>query len=147
MANYNFYMQRVDIANQPIKDLERDFSGLLYKEFKGLDSYGKIKSTYTESFAETDELQVFIAEKPIRENIDLTLTLIFKGDRRRATYHSFVEYISSGVIKYWDNCRNRQISFTLIDAIEPETDLLYGGIPYLQVPFKLQAMNGQTLST
>lgn len=146
MADCNFYMQRVDIADQPIKDLVRDFPGLLYKEFEGLDSYGKIKSTYIESFPENDEIQAFIAEKPIRESINLTLTLIFKGDRRRATYHSFVEYISLGVIKYWDNCRNRQLLFTLIDAVEPEKDLLYGGTPYIQVPFKLQAMNGQTLS-
>lgn len=147
MADFNFYMQRVDIADQPIKNLEKDFDGLLYKEFKGLETYGKIKSVYTESFPETDELQVFAAETPIRDNIDLTLTLIFKGDRRRSTYHSFVDYISTGKIKYWDDVRNRQVTFILIESINPETDLLYGGMPYIQAAFNLKCINGQGKTT
>lgn len=41
MSDYKCYMRRVDILGEPEKDLEVDFPGLIYKEFSGLDSYGK----------------------------------------------------------------------------------------------------------
>lgn len=145
MAEPKFYMQRVDITGQPIKDLEADFPGLRYKEFKGLENYGKIKSVYTEEFAETDRLQVYMTEEPIRETISPTLTLVFIGDGRRESYHNFVNYISKGEIIYWDNVRNRRITFVLIEAIEPENDTVKG-TEYIQVSFKLQCLNGQAIT-
>ena len=42
MSDYKCYMRRVDILGEPEKDLEVGFPGLIYKEFSGLDSYGKI---------------------------------------------------------------------------------------------------------
>ena len=42
MSDYKCYMRRIDISGQPEMDLEKDFKGLIYKEFTGLDSYGKI---------------------------------------------------------------------------------------------------------
>lgn len=143
MATPQFFMQRVDIQNQPVKNLEEDFPGLKYKEFKGLEKYGKNKGIYTETFAETDEVKVWIHPYPIRENIELTLTLVFIGSSRRATYHRFVNYISDGKIKYWDNVRKREVTFVLIEAIEPETDTLIGGADYIQASFKLTCLNGQ----
>lgn len=144
MADYNCYMRRIDIANQPEKNLERDFDGLIYKEFSGLDSYGKIKSVYTEEFAETDELQIYQNPTPIRENPDLTFTCVFIGDNRRKTYHSFVDYISRGKIQYWDDIRNRKVTFILIEAVEPSEDKLYGDTPYIIASFKLKNIKGQT---
>lgn len=141
---YNCYMRRIDIANQPEKNLERDFDGLIYKEFSGLDSYGKIKSVYTEEFAETDELQIYQNPTPIRENPDLTFTCVFIGDNRRKTYHSFVDYISRGKIQYWDDIRNRKVTFILIEAVEPSEDKLYGDTPYIIASFKLKNIKGQT---
>lgn len=143
MATPKFFMQRVDLLNQPVKDLEEDFPGLKYKEFKGLEKYGKNKGVYLETFAETDEAQVYMTPTPIRENIELTLTLVFIGSSRRATYHLFVDYISQGKIKYWDNVRNREVVFVLVEAIEPETDTLIGGADYIQASFKLTCLNGQ----
>lgn len=137
-------MRRIDIANQPEKNLERDFDGLIYKEFSGLDSYGKIKSVYTEEFAETDELQIYQNPTPIRENPDLTFTCVFIGDNRRKTYHSFVDYISRGKIQYWDDIRNRKVTFILIEAVEPSEDKLYGDTPYIIASFKLKNIKGQT---
>lgn len=146
MATPQFFMQRVDLLNQPVKNLEEDFPGLRYKEFKGLEKYGKNKGVYTETFAETDEVQVYITPTPIRENIELTLTLVFIGNSRRETYHLFVDYISQGKIKYWDSVRKREVVFVLIEAIEPETDTLIGGADYIQVSFKLTCLNGQAES-
>lgn len=137
-------MRRVDILGQPEKDLEVDFPGLIYKEFSGLDSYGKIKSVYTEEFAETDELQIYQNPTPIRENPDLTFTCVFIGDNRRKTYHSFVDYISRGKIQYWDDIRNRKVTFILIEAVEPSEDKLYGDTPYIIASFKLKNIKGQT---
>lgn len=139
--NPKFYMQRVDKTNQPVKDLEADFKGLRYKEFKGLENFGKIKSVYTESFAETDELQVYMADTPIRENITPTLTLVFIGDNKRKAYHDFVDYISTGKIAYWDNVRKRKITFILTESIEPEYDTVKD-TEYIQASFKLQCLNG-----
>lgn len=143
MADPIFYMQRVDLLNQPVKNLEVDFPGLRYKEFKGLEKYGKNKGVYTEAFAETDELQVYIAPEPIRENIELTLTVLFLGKNRRSTYHSFVDYISEGKIKYWDTVRKREITFVLIEEIEPEVDGVKGDDDYMMVSFNLTCLNGQ----
>lgn len=145
MAEPKFYMQRVDISNQPVMNLELDYPGLKYKEFKGLENYGKIKSVYTEEFAETDELQVYAAPNPIRESITPVLTLVFIGENRRNMYHSFVNYISKGKIAYWDNVRNRKITFVLIEAIEPEADTVKGE-GYIQASFKLQCLNGQAIN-
>lgn len=146
MATPQFFMQRVDLLNQPVKNLEEDFPGLRYKEFKGLEKYGKNKGVYTETFAETDEVQVYMTSTPIRENIELTLTLVFIGNSRRETYHLFVDYISQGKIKYWDSVRKREVVFVLIEAIEPETDTLIGGADYIQASFKLTCLNGQAES-
>lgn len=143
MAAPKFFMQRVDLLNQSVKDLEEDFPGLKYKEFKGLEKYGKNKGVYTETFAETNEVQVFMTPTPIRENIELILTLLFIGSSRRATYHLFVDYISQGKIKYWDNVRNREVVFVLIEAVEPETDTVKGGDDYIIAPFRLTCLNGQ----
>lgn len=144
MADYNCYMRRVDIASQPELNLEEHFVGLKYKEFSGLDSYGKIKSVYTEEFAETDELQIYQNPTPIRENTDLTFTCLFTGNNRRKTYHSFVDFISKGKIQYWDDIRNRKVTFILIEAVEPSDDKLYGGTPYIMASFKLKNIKGQT---
>lgn len=144
MADYNCYMKRVDIASQPEINLEEHFVGLKYKEFSGLDSYGKIKSVYTEEFAETDELQIYQNATPIRESTDLTFTCLFVGANRRQTYHSFVDFISRGKIQYWDDIRNRKVTFILIEAIEPSDDKLYGGTPYIMASFKLKNIKGQT---
>lgn len=143
MATPQFFMQRVDLLNQPVKNLEEDFPGLRYKEFKGLEKYGKNKGVYTESFAETDEVQIWMSPTPIRENIELALTLLFIGENRREAYHTFVDYISQGKIKYWDNVRNREVVFVLIEAVEPEIDTVKGGDDYLIAPFNLTCTNGQ----
>ena len=144
MADYNCYMRRVDIASQPELNLEEHFVGLKYKEFSGLDSYGKIKSVYTEEFDETDELQIYQNPNPIRENKDMTFTCLFTGNNRRKTYHSFVDFISKGKIQYWDDIRNRKVTFILIEAVEPSDDKLYGGTPYIMASFKLKNIKGQT---
>lgn len=143
MTDYNFYLQRTDLVAQPIKNIEEDFPGARYKEFQGLENYGKDKGVYTESFAETDQINVYKTSKPIRENITPTLTMLFMGNNRRSTYHTFVDYITSGKMAYWDNCRNRKIFFVVEEAIEPSTDLLYGSTPYIEASFKLTCLNGQ----
>lgn len=144
MSDYKCYMRRIDISGQPEMDLEKDFKGLIYKEFTGLDSYGKIKSVYTEEFAETDVLQVYQNPTPIRENTDLTFTCVFTGNDRRKVYHSFVSFLSKGKIQYWDNIRNRKVTFILIEPIEPREDKLYGSTPYIIASFKLKNIKGQT---
>ena len=100
-SNYNFYMQKVNkdgtaIDGEESKDLEKDFSGLLYVEAKGISTIGK-QRIYTEIFVDEDAVDVYIPEPPRYEATSIDLTLIFVGETRYATYNDFNDYIKEGI--------------------------------------------------
>lgn len=145
MNDYKFYMSRW-IGNkwEADTDLESKFKGMKYISCKGLSDYGKIKNIYTESYAETDELRLYIPDKPIRENTDIEFEFGFEKENRRDVFDSFVNWISGCKLKYWDTCRNREVEMVLIEKIELDEDILIGSSPYIVVPFKFKNINGQT---
>lgn len=145
MNNYNFYMQHFPVGGvaQTIKNLETDFTGLLYSKLSGIDKYGK-PQIYTEKYAESSALRVFIPDVITRDNPTLELTLFFTGETRRAVYHSFVSYITGKKITYWDNCRNRKVDILLLEAVEPSDDKLYGSIPYIECTFRFTNLSGES---
>lgn len=146
MTKYKFYMSRyVSGSWETAKSLEDEFQGLKYVKCSGLSAYGKPKNIYTESYAETDELRVFLPQKVARENTDIELELCFIGANRRDIYDSFVEYVTGCKIKFWDDCRNREAQMVLTDAIDPSDDILIGGTPYIIASFKFINCNGQTI--
>lgn len=145
MAEYKFYMSRF-INNEwetPIS-LEDFFHGLKYVSCNGLSDYGKIKSIYTENYAETDELRLYLSDKTVRENTDIEFVFGFEYENRREVYDSFVNWISGYKIRYWDTCRNREVDMVLIDKIEIGEDVLIGSSPFITAPFKFKNLNGQT---
>lgn len=132
-------------AWEPDTDIEKKFSGLYYLSCKGLSAKGKIKNIYTETYAETDELRVFLPEHVSRDNVDIEFTFGFSGKNRRNTYDDFIDWISGYKIKYWDTCRNREVQMILIENIEPSDDELIGSEPFMKATFKFKNLNGQTV--
>lgn len=142
---YKFYISRkVDGSWDSAVSIEEYFDGLRYLKCTGLSDYGKIKNIYTESYAETDELRVYFPETVARENTEIELRLMFTGDDRRDVYDSFLTYISGCRIKFWDDCRNREVEMILVEAVTLSDDILIGGEPYIIVSFNFTNCNGQS---
>ena len=87
--NYNFYIQRYsrkhwnketsqydEEAKGELIDIEARFK-CKYVKFEGLSETGKVKNIYTETYAETEELRMYIPDEVLYENTDLSLTLLF----------------------------------------------------------------------
>lgn len=145
MENPKFYISRyVNGAWEEAVDIMSYFDGLYYKQCVGISHKGKIKNIYTEEFAETDKLRVYIPETVARENTELEFTFVFKGENRRDVYDNFIDWISGYKIKYWDTLRNRQTEMILIEAIEPDDDYFLGSEPYMLAKFTFKNLRGQT---
>lgn len=143
--DYHFYISRkVGNGWDSAVSIEEHFDGLRYLKCTGLSDYGKIKNIYTESYAETDELRVYIPTTIARENTDIELQLLFTGESRRDVYDSFLSYISGYRIKFWDDCRNREVEMILVEAVTLSDDILIGGEPYMIASFKFTNCNGQS---
>lgn len=142
---FKFYMQRIDTSDEsPVKDLEKDFPGLHYISCEGLSDKGKPKNYYTEEYADSDELRVYVPDKVCRESTKITLTLLFNGKGRRDAYDSFYIYVSTGKFHYWDTARKRMATVILDSAVELDEDFFKGGDPYLTVEFKFTNVFGDT---
>lgn len=143
--DYKFYMSRYDKAQNNWEDaveLTEKFKGLIYCQCEGISDKGKIKNVYTESFAESDVLRVYLPEKVTRESTDIKLTVVFHGTDRRDVYDSFVEFISGKIIKYWDTVRNREIEMIQTEKISVDEDIIYGSSPYISVEFPFTNIKG-----
>lgn len=144
-SKYKFYMSRfIDGSWESEVSLEDYFDGLVYLSAKNLSGFGKIRNIYSESFAEVEDLRLYIPETVVRENTDIEFEFGFKKANRRDTYHSFVDWITGHKIKYWDTARNREVEMILIEKIEVDDDLLKGDSPYIVVPFKFKNLKGSS---
>lgn len=144
---HKFYMSRfIQNTNSWEQEIEltEHFQGLIFCECKGVSDYGAIKNIYSETFAESDTLRVYLPEKAVRESTDIKLTVLFTKENRRDVYDSFVEYITGKRIKYWDTVRNRISYLIQVDKIEVDEDLLYGSAPYIAVEFPFKNLKGYT---
>lgn len=148
METYKFYIQQINKDGSiPIgsiaKDLEVDFDGLRYKECKGLNTVGKPR-VYTETYADSDRLRSYIPETPLFDATEIELTLYFTGENRQASFDAFNEFILGGYRKYWDTARNKAFDFFVKDKVEISKEQWYGSMPYFEVTYKLQNLNGKT---
>ena len=148
MQNYKFYMQSIDRSGSLIegtqKDLEADFSGLLYKKCEGLNTIGKPR-VYTEKYADSDRLRSYVPTNITNEATVVKLTLYFMGENRQSAYDSFNSYIREGHHAYWDTARNKRFDFFLSDAIDVSNEMWYGSTPYFEATYTLQNLNGKTV--
>lgn len=143
MEDYKFFMTRlINSEWEKETSLEDYFNGMKYCSCDGLSKKGKPKNIYTESYAETEDLRIFIPESVVRENTDLEFVFAFRGCARRDTYDKFCDWLSGHKIRYWDTCRRRQVEMVLLEATEPSDDYLYGSDPYIVATFKFKNLKG-----
>lgn len=157
MATYKFYMKTINkdgsIPDDSItKDLEEDFKieeegkvvgQLRYKQCKGLNTIGKPR-VYTEVYADSDRLRSYIPETPLFDATEIELTLYFTGENRQASFDAFNEFILGGYRRYSDTARNKAFDFFVKDKVEISKEQWYGSMPYFEVTYKLQNLNGKT---
>lgn len=146
MNEYKFFMTRL-INNEWEKEisLEDYFNGMKYCSCTGLSTKGKPKNIYTENYAETEDLRIFLPDSVIRENTDLEFEFAFKGEGRRDMYDRFCDWITGYRIRYWDTCRERQVEMVLLEAVEPDKDYLIGSEPFMVAKFKFKNLRGSTI--
>ena len=161
---YKFYIQKygrkywdknksqyVEEAKGELIDIEAQFK-CKYVKFEGLSETGKVKNIYTETYAETEELRMYIPDEVLYENTDMSLTLLFSPysendsdvqDNERA----FFEYVSGHKIEYHDTFRNIYVSLLLLNKPEVVGEVLYGGSRYREVKYTFKNIYGRSFAT
>ena len=162
--NYKFYIQKYSRKhwNKETSQYDKEDIGELidieeqfkckYVKFEGLSETGKVKNIYTETYAETEELRMYIPDEVLYDNTDMSLTLLFSPysendsdvqDNERA----FFEYVSGHKIEYHDTSRNRYVSLLLINKPEVIGEVLYGGSRYREVKYTFKNIYGRSFAT
>ena len=129
-------------------DLEAYFVGLKYAKCEGLDTIGKPKNIYTETYCDAEKKRVYmpdnITKKITNEPTTITLTLYFVGENRERVMEKFNEYVRNGFHKYWDTARKKAFVFCIEDEISVSNELWYGSTPYIKCDYKLKNVSGKT---
>ena len=162
--SYKFYIQRYSLKhwNKETSQYDEEEKGELidieeqfkckYVKFEGLSETGKVKNIYTETYAETEELRMYIPDEVLYDNTDMSLTLLFAPytendsdvqDNERA----FFEYVSGHKIEYHDTFRNRYVSLLLLNKPEVVSEVLYGGSRYREVKYTFKNIYGRSFAT
>ena len=161
---YKFYIQRYsrkhynketsqydkeDIGD--LIDIEEQFK-CKYVKFEGLSETGKVKNIYTETYAETEELRMYIPDEVLYDNTDMSLTLLFAPDTENDSdvqdnERAFFEYVSGHKIEYHDTFRNRYVSLLLLNKPEVVGEVLYGGSRYREVQYTFKNIYGRSFAT
>ena len=131
-----------------IIDIEAQFK-CKYVKFEGLSETGKVKNIYTETYAETEELRMYIPDEVLYENTDMSLTLLFapsstEDNDVQDNERAFFEYISGHKIEYHDTFRNRYVSLLLLNKPEVVGEVLYGGSRYREVKYTFKNIYGRS---
>ena len=161
--NHKFYIQKYsrkhwnketgqydEEAKGELIDIEAGYN-CKYVKFEGLSETGKVKNIYTETYAETEELRVYIPDEVLYENTDLSLTLLFAPDSANDSdvqnnERAFFEYVSGHKIEYHDTFRNRYVSLLLINKPEVVGEVLYGGSRYREVKYTFKNIYGRSFA-
>lgn len=142
MSEYTHYIQK---EGEDRVNLETHFGRILYSKCEGLDTKGKRKDVYTETYSDSDNLRAWQGEEVTREATKITLTLAFIGDRseRESAFDALYEYIKNGRFYYWDTARNKKAYLILADEYKPSEEKWYGSQPYITANIPLQNLWGE----
>lgn len=166
MADVKFYIQRyarnaetgVWGKDGSERSLEDDFGFCRYKSLSNVNAYGKPKSVYTETYAESNSARVWFGERATREQVSHELVVYFFGSSpespitksvaeqvsvMEAGWHKLYGFLENGLLVWHDTIRQRKILFEIADAPTISNDVVKG-TPYLQVTIKLSNIFGQT---
>lgn len=125
------------------KDME-DYFGLKVSLVSGMSDKGKIKNIYTETYAESNDLRVWLPDNVARENTTITITLGFDGTNRHSLFDDFIDWASGHLLKFRDLKRGREAEMILTEAVSLDDDFLFGSSPYLTAELKFTNIHGQT---
>lgn len=151
MANGEFihYMQRIDIPNQPLYDIEEEFKGVLYCKAEGMNAIGEAKNVYTEDYAESDKIRYYLP--PTDDDyankatvINMTFLIYGKPIERQRVYDRFTDYVRKGAHRYYDTARQRELRFIVKDEITVSDERWHGTTAYIEVTIPLQNIYGHT---
>lgn len=147
-SQYTHYMQRVDTTDSLGQiDIEEQFSGLLYMRAEGLNGIGKSKNVYTEEYADSDRLRVYLPQDTQYTNEATKITMHFlivgTASQRQNTLANFVDYVRKGVHRYWDDARNLEFDFIVQDEIKVSDERWHGSNPYVEIAVVMQNLNGK----
>lgn len=162
--SYKFYIQRYSLKhwNKETSQYDEEEKGELidieeqfkckYVKFEGLSETGKVKNIYTETYAETEELRMYIPDDVLYDNTDMSLTLLFAPDTENDSdvqdnERAFFEYVSGHKIEYHDTFRNRYVSLLLLNKPEVVSEVLYGGSRYREVKYTFKNIYGRSFAT
>ena len=149
-SQYTHYMQRVDITSpaQQTYDIEEHFSGLLYMRADGMNDIGKSKNVYTEGYADSDRLRVYLPNNGnyTNEATKITMHFLVVGEeaQRQQTIRNFYDYVRVGVHRYWDDARNLEFDFIVQDELKVSDERWHGSSPYVEIAVVMQNLNGKT---
>ena len=141
--NAKFYLSKDNATWIDIEENPAWVGGIRYLSCKGLETIGKPKNKYSESYADAPNLRVYEGEEIYHEATDITFTFIFIGDNRKQVYASFYDYVKKGKIYYYDNVRLKKACLVLFDAVDPSEDDYKGGTPYMKADFKFKNVWGR----
>ena len=142
-------MERVDITDSLGQiDIEERFGGLLYMRADGMNNIGKAKNIYTETYADSDRLRVYLPNDGVYTNeaTKITMHFLVVGDEasREATIQEFQNYVREGIHRYWDTARNLEFDFIVQDEIKVSDEKWHGSSPYVEIAVVMQNLNGKT---
>ena len=149
-SQYTHYMKRVDIVKptQPTYDIEEQFSGLLYMRADGMNDIGKSKNVYTEEYADSDRLRVYLPNDGNYTNDATKITMHFlivgNASQRLSTLKAFEDYVRVGIHRYWDTARNLEFDFIVQEEIKVSDERWHGSSPYVEIQVPMQNLNGKT---
>lgn len=126
---YHFYMQPTDrngVEQGVVKDLEKDFKGLFYCSCDGLETVGRVKNIYTESYVEQSGVRVYHPSDNNKvatyEATRVELELFFSGTEARKTLHEFRRFVLSSRVYFWDTARHKKVWLILQEESAPTED-------------------------
>lgn len=147
-SQYNHYMKRVDVVGATTYDIEEQFDGLLYMRAEGMNDIGKSKNIYTETYADSDRLRVYLPNDGVYTNeaTKITMHFLVVGDEasRQSTILAFETYVREGIHRYWDTARNLEFDFVVQDEIKVSDEKWHGSTPYVEIQVPMQNLNGST---
>lgn len=132
-------------------DIEQKYEGLKYISAKGLFDKGKPKNRYTEVFADSDKLRVWVGEEICREATEIDFTFAFVGEDRLNTLDDFYNFLSCKgkvddnvkTVDYWDNQRKKWAKMVLLDEFTTKEEKWLGSTPYIELSVKMQNIYGE----
>lgn len=148
-STYKFYLVETDKYGVPLEgateySIEDHFDGLKYSKMEGIEAIGAAKNVYSESFADSDRLRVYMPKEVKHKETEITFTVYFVGENRHKTYNAFNDYIRQGFHRWRDDARNKWFAFYVKSEMKPSEMVWHGSVPYLEVSYKLSNIFGRT---